>query len=63
METPAVRKNKVGPITLALGLIALGGLLAANLGYTGVINVLKFWPLLERDQPKKRPGLQLKPLK
>lgn len=47
METPAVRKNKVGPITLALGLIALGGgLLAANLGYTGAIKVLKFWPLL-----------------
>lgn len=47
METPSVRRIKVGPITLALGLIALGGgLLVANLGYTGVIQVLKLWPLL-----------------
>ena len=46
MET-AARTVKVGPITLALGLIALGGgLLAANLGYTGVTAVLKLWPLL-----------------
>lgn len=48
METPTARNEiKVGPLTLALGLIALGGgLLAANLGFTGIIDVLKFWPLL-----------------
>lgn len=47
MEAPAAQKIKVGPVTLALGLIALGGgLLGSNLGYTGVTAVLKFWPLL-----------------
>lgn len=47
LEKTAARKAKAGSITLALGLIALGGgLLAANLGFTQVVAVLKLWPVL-----------------
>lgn len=45
METKAAVKT--GPITLALGLIALGaGALAVNLGFLSAGLLLKFWPVL-----------------
>lgn len=47
MQTDSRKVIRVGSVTLALGLIALGtGMLAGNLGLLEVRTVLKLWPLL-----------------